>query len=101
MYVSRLAFHSLPGRANDVEQALRKLRDMVVATGGNPPRILRTHFASSGAPDVVFEHENPDLASLENQLKRVNENPEFQEWRRQISTILWQAPKREIYVIAE
>ncbi|MDP2898127.1 MAG: hypothetical protein Q8Q12_16450 [bacterium] len=101
MYVSRLAFHSLPGRANEVEQALRELHDMVIATGGSTPRILRTHFASSGAPDVVFEHENPDLANLENHLRQVNENPYFQEWRRQISTLLWQAPKREIYIIVE
>ena|SRR3990172_7270905 len=101
MYVSRLSFHSLPGRADEVEQALRKLQDMAMAAGGGRPRILRTHFASIGAADVVFEQEMPDLAAVEKQLNNVNEHSEFREWRRQISTLLWQAPKREIYLLVE
>src|SRR3972149_1593552 len=101
MYVSRLSFHSLPGRANDAERSLMKLQDMVLAAGGSKPRILRTHFASLGAPDVVFEHEISDLTALESQLNQVDRNPEFQEWRRQISTLLWQSPKREIYTIVQ
>lgn len=101
MYVSRLAFHSLPGRADEVVQALKKLQDMAKAAGGGKSRILRTHFASIGAADVVFEQELPDLTALEAQLKRVNEDADFREWRRQISTLLWQAPKREVCLIAE
>ncbi|MDO8691395.1 MAG: hypothetical protein Q7R39_15530 [Dehalococcoidia bacterium] len=101
MYVSRLSFQSLPGKADEVVQALEKLREMVKAAGGARPRILRTHFASIGAADVAFEQEVPDLAALESQLKRVNDHSEFREWRRQISALLWQAPKREIYLIAE
>lgn len=101
MYVSRLSFHSLPGRADEVEQSLKKLADMAMSAGGSKPRILRTHFASIGAADVVFEQEMPDLASVEKQLNGVNEAPGFREWRRQISTLLWQAPKREIYLLVD
>ncbi len=101
MYVSRLAFHTLPGRTHEVEEALRKLRDLVAGTGGVRPRILRTHYASLGAPDLVFEQEAPDLATLEAQLRTVTERPEFQSWSKQVSGMLAQSPKREVYILAE
>jgi hypothetical protein len=48
MYVSRLLFHTIPGKTNEVEQQLQKLREMVVKAGGSRPKILRSHFASRG-----------------------------------------------------
>lgn len=57
MYVSRLSFYSLPAKTQDVEQELKKLLDMVIKAAGTKARVLRTHFASLGAPDVVFEQE--------------------------------------------
>ena len=101
MYVSRLSFHSLPGKVDEVQRELRGLQEMVVAAGGGKTRILRTTFASLGAADIVFEQEFPDLRSMENQLQWVNDNPEFPEWRRRISTLLWQSPKREVCSVAE
>ena len=56
MYVSRLAFYTVPGKTGEVEQALQHLRALVTAAGGSQPRILHTHYASLGAPDLVFEH---------------------------------------------
>ena len=99
MYVSRLAFYTVPGRTGDVEQALARLRDMVEAAGGGRPRVLRTHFASLGAPDLVFEQEAADLAALEGQMARVTENPDFQTWSHEVSAMLAQSPKREIYTV--
>ena len=71
MYVSRMSFHSLPGKTHDVEQALKTLLDLVTKTAGTQARVLRTHFASLGAPDVVFEQEAQDLATLESQIQHV------------------------------
>ena len=101
MYISRLAFHSLPGKTHELEQGLLQLRDMVVKAGGAQPRVLRTHFASLGAPDIVFEQAAPDLAALESQLKHVTESPEFRQWTQQISGLLAQSSKREIYQLIE
>jgi hypothetical protein len=101
MYVSRLAFHTLPGRAREVEQELRQLRDLVAQAGGARPRILHTHFASLGAPDVVFEQEAQDLATLERQIASVTESPAFQRWTQHMSGLLAQSPKREVYMTVD
>jgi hypothetical protein len=74
MYVSRLTFHTLPGKTQEVEEKLITLRDWVAEAGGLSPRVMRTHYGSLGAPDLVFEQEveNPD--ALEQQIKRVTKN---------------------------
>ncbi len=99
MYVSRLAFHTQPGRTGEVEGALRHLRDLVEAAGGRRPRILRTHYASLGAPDLIFDQEADDLAVLEGQIGQVTENADFHAWTRQVSALLAQSPKREVYTL--
>jgi hypothetical protein len=101
MYISRLTFHSIPGKTGEVEQELQKLRDMVVQAGGSRPRILHTHFASLGAPDVVFEQEVPDLATLETQMTQLTSSPAFQQWSGRMSGLLSQSPKREVYLVAD
>ena len=101
MYVSRLTFHTQPGKTREVEQELRKLVAMVGEVGGLRPRVLRNHFASLGAPDVVLEQEAPALETLETQIKQVTENPAFQQWTGHISGLLAQSPKREVYLIIE
>ena len=100
MYVSRLTFHTLPGKTQEVEEKLITLRDWVADAGGSSPRVMRTHYGSLGAPDLVFEQEveNPD--ALEHQIKRVTENIRFQEWARQVAGLLKQSSKRELYQIA-
>ena len=99
--LSRFAFHAVPGRTGELETELKKLSEMVAGAGGIKPRVLHTHFASPGAPDIVFEQEAADLASLESQIKKLTENPEFQNWTKKMSTLLTESPKREIYLIAE
>jgi hypothetical protein len=101
MYLSRLTFHTQPGKTGEVEQELRKLVAMVGEVGGLRPRVLRNHFASLGAPDVVLEQEAPALETLETQIKQVTENPAFQQWTGHISGLLAQSPKREVYLIIE
>ena len=100
MYVSRLTFHTLPGKTQEVEEKLITLREWVAEAGGLSPRVMRTHYGSAGAPDLVFEQEvaNPD--ALENQIKRVTENVRFQEWARQAAGLLEQSSKRELYQIS-
>jgi quinol monooxygenase YgiN len=101
MYISRLAFHTVPGKTHEVEQHLLQLREMVLKAGGTRPRVARTHFASFGAPDVIFEQEVPDLAVLESQLQHVTESAEFHRWTQQMSGLLTQSPKREVYQLVE
>ena len=100
MYVSRLTFHTLPGKTQEVEEKLITLREWVAEAGGLSPRVMRTHYGSAGAPDLVFEQEvaNPD--ALENQIKKVTENGRFQEWARQVAGLLEQSSKRELYQIS-
>ena len=100
MYVSRLTFHTLPGKTQEVEEKLITLREWVAEAGGLSPRVMRTHYGSAGAPYLVFEQEvaNPD--ALENQIKRVTENVRFQEWACQVAELLEQSSKRELYQIS-
>jgi hypothetical protein len=101
MYVSRLTFHTIPGKTGEAEKALRKLQEMVTEAGGARPRILHTHFASLGAPDIVFEQEAEDLAAFEEQLRKLTNNKAFQSWSRKMSPLLRESPKRELYLLAE
>lgn len=98
MYVSRLAFYTVPGKTGEVERALSHLGDLVEAAGGGRPRVLRTHYASLGAPDLVFEQEAADLTTLEGQIGRVTEGTDFQAWSQEVSAMLAQSPKREVYI---
>lgn len=99
MYVSRLTFHTNPGQTNEVEQKLHGLMAMVKEVGGVRPRILRNHFASLGAADVVFEQEAPALETLEKQIHQVTKREDFQRWSDQMSSLLAQSPKREVYLV--
>ena len=99
MYVSRMPFHVAPGKTSEVEQRLKTLKQMIDEAGGQHCRILRAHFASDGTPDVVLEQEVDDLSTLEAQIQRVTQRPEFQEWSREMSPLLIRPPKREAYIV--
>jgi hypothetical protein len=101
MYVSRLNFHTIPGKTGEAETALRKLQQMVASAGGAESRILHTHFASIGAPDIVFEQQIDDLAAFETQLRQLTDTKAFQTWTRKMSPLLRESPKRELYLLAE
>src|SRR5262245_44705290 len=101
MYVSRLTFHTHPGKTHEVEQELQTLVAMGRQAGGGRPYILRNHFASLGAPDIVFEQEAPDLETLETQIAQVTKRKEFQQWSSHMSELLAQSPKREVYLVVE
>ena len=102
MYVSSLAFYTLPGKTNKAAEELHKLRDMVARVdGGVHPRILRNHFASLGAPDLVFEQESPDLETLETQIQQVTDSADFQQWTSHMSELLAQSSKRTVYLLVE
>ena len=70
----------MPGKTGEVEAELEKLAAMVVKAGGKRPRILHAHFASAGAPDVIFEQEAPNLDALESQIKKLTDDGDFQMW---------------------
>jgi hypothetical protein len=101
VYVSRLPFHVIPGKTTEVEHQLGTLKAMILQAGGQRCRILRSHFASDGAPDVILEQDADDLATLEDQIKQVTASPEFQEWSRNMSTFLVRTPKREAYLVVD
>jgi hypothetical protein len=99
MYLSRLTFHTLPGRTQEVEERLMTLLSWVTNAGGLRPRVMRTHYGSLGAPDLIFEQEVEDPGTLESQIKKVTGTSEFQQWAKQVSGLLEQSSKRELYQI--
>ena len=99
MYLSRLTFHTLPGKTHEAEERLMTLLDWVEKAGGVRPRVMRTHYGSLGAPDLIFEQEVEDPGTVESQIKKVTENKEFQLWAKQVSGLLEQSSKRELYQI--
>ena len=101
MYISRLAFHTLPGKTEAVESKLLTLAQWVNEAGGTKPRIMRTHFSSLGAPDLLFEQEVEDPAALEQQIKTVTGKKEFQEWSQEVAGLLEQSSKRELFKIID
>ncbi len=98
-YVSRLTFTAQPGHTHQAEEKLQRLSELVAKAGGVRPRVLRTHFASPGAPDLVFEQEAPDLAALEQEIGAVTASDDFQALSQEITDCLALTPKREVYQI--
>jgi hypothetical protein len=96
MYLSRLTFHTLPGKTREVEERLMSLLAWVRQAGG---LVMRAHYGSLGAPDLIFEQEVEDPGTLETQIKKVIANHEFQNWAKQVSGLLEQSSKRELYAI--
>lgn len=101
MYVSRLCFATQPGHTHEVEEKLKELRDLVAKAGGRRPRVLRTHYGSLGAPDLLFEQEAADLNELEREIGSVTGGKEFQALSGEISKLLAATPKREVYRVIE
>ena len=101
MYASSLMFHTVPGKTGELEKELRALRKLVQDVGGENARILHTHFASPEAPNVVFVQDAPDLATLEQQIRRITSDDGFQHWTKKVSPLLRQSPNREIYLVVE
>jgi hypothetical protein len=99
MYVSRLTFHTLPGHTGEVEEQLRSLQQMVSGVGGQHVRVLRSHFASLGAPDIVFEQDAEALETLEQQIQQVATSADFTRWSQDVSPLLAESPKREVYEV--
>ena len=62
-------------------------------------RVLRSHFASLGVPDLVFEQVVPDLATLEDEIGSVTGSANFQALSLEISKLLARGPKRKVYQI--
>ena len=99
MYVSRLSFSVRPGHTHEVEQALQRLAELAGQDGAIRTRILRTSYASLGAPDLQFEQEAATLADLEAAIEKVTGLETFQRWSEQVTPALLQAPKRELFRI--
>lgn len=101
MYSSNLMFHTIPGKTGELESELQALLRLVENAGGQNARILHTHFASPGAPNVVFAQDAPDLATLEKQIHEVTADSRFQQWTRKVSPLLRQSPNREIFLVVD
>jgi hypothetical protein len=99
VFVSRLTFHTLPGKTEMVENKLHQLAQWVGEAGGARPRIMRTHYSSPGAPDLVFEQEVEDPGTLEEQIKTVTANQAFHQWAGEVAPLLEQSSKRELFKI--
>ena len=101
MFLSRLAFHTQPGKTEAVESKLRTLAQWVHQAGGTRPRIMRTHYSSLGAPDLLFEQEVPDPQTLEQQIRAVTAKKEFHKWSQQVAALLEHSSKRELFQVVD
>ena len=101
MYLSRLTFATQPGHTGEVEEKLKRLAELVARAGGSRPRVLRAHFASLGAPDLVFEQDVADLTELEKEIGDVTHQREFQRLAGEISRLLVHSSKRELYQVVD
>ena len=99
-YLSRFAFHAIPGKTGEVETELEKLAAMVAKAGGKNPRILHVHFASKITSGAPAEQEAPNLDALETQIKKLTDNGDFQMWTKKMSSLLTESPKREIDLVS-
>ena len=64
MYVSRLAFHTLPGKTHEVEQGLLTAAGYSSGSWGRGTARAPHALCPPWAPrSVVFEQEAPDLAT--------------------------------------
>jgi hypothetical protein len=91
----------LPGKTEEVEGQLKMLTEWVIEAGGANPRIMRTHYSSLGAPDLLFEQEVEDPAMLEAQIKTVIAKKQFQQWSRHVAGLLEQSSKRELFKVVD
>jgi len=101
MYVSRLSFCTIPGKGPKVAAELEKLVEFIAKDTGARPRVLRTHFASSGEADFQLEQEVGSLNDLEHQLHKVTDDDEFRRWSEGFSQLLCRSPKREVFEIIQ
>ncbi len=99
MYVSRLTFATAPGRTHEVEQKLVEMAELVAQAGGQRPRVLRTHFASLGAPDLILEEEVANLGDLEREIADVTQRQRFKSLAAEIAGMLVHSSKREVYQV--
>jgi hypothetical protein len=77
------------------------LAHWVDQAGGAKSRVMRTYYSSAGAPDLFFEQEVPDPGTLEQQIKTVTEKKEFQEWLQEVTPLLDNSSKRELFKIVD
>ena len=96
MYVSRLTFHTLPGKTHEVEEGLLTLLKWVENAGGRNARVMRTHFGSLGAPDLVFEQEVDDPGTLERQLRQSQKDSTFSRGRKRFP-VCWRNHQSESF----
>ena len=82
-----------------VNGALKVAATWVENAGGVNARIMRTHYGSLGAPDLIFEQQVKDPGTLETQIKTVTDNRGFEPWASQVSALLEQSSKRALYEI--
>jgi hypothetical protein len=101
VFLSRLTFYTLPGKTDTMEQKLMTLAHWVDQAGGTKPRVMRTHYSSAGAPDLLFEQEVADPGTLEQQIKVVTDKKEFQEWVQEVTPLLERSSKRELFKIVK
>ncbi|HLG71396.1 MAG TPA: hypothetical protein VK009_13300 [Chloroflexota bacterium] len=99
MYVSRLSFSTLPGKGPQAAQELKKLVEFIGKDTGARPRVLRTHFASTGEADFQLEQEVESLSELERQVHDVSGDGAFQQWSQGFSQLLRCSPQRQVFEV--
>ena len=88
MLPCRVAGQAAPSRATGCDSVLRAARVDPVGVTARAYLVRR-----DGA-------EAPDLAALEEQIRKLTSSGDFQTWSQRMSGLLTQSPKREVYIVA-
>jgi len=73
--------------------------DFIAKDTGTKPRVLRTHFATTGEADFQLEQEIGSLSELEKEIHEVTDDGEFRRWSESFSALLCRSPKREVFEV--
>jgi hypothetical protein len=88
-------YYAKPGKADEVLSHRQHASDVLEKIGLPRGRIMRRVGGSDEQPDVLWECEFPNAAALDQFLKTAAANPEFEEVRKHMATLIRNAERRD------
>jgi hypothetical protein len=93
--VIQVAYYARPGRADEVFQHRRHVSDLLGKLGLPRGRVMRRAGGSADQPDVLWECEYASVSALDQALKAAVANPEFEEARKYMGTLILKGERRD------
>jgi hypothetical protein len=93
--VIQVSYYAKPGKADEVFAHRQHVSDLLERLGLPGGRVLRRAGSSSDQPDVMWECEYSSAAALDQALKSAQGNPEFEEARKYMGTLILKGERRD------